>query len=123
MNGSSHENSAIYIMQRHYGALSQSLEDPISVARILHEEEILSETVLESIKSTRLMVSERRTVLLRAVRGAVHSSSQNLKVFASVLLKFTDNVPLANAILNDYSKSVYMYKYIWYYKSCDRNII
>ena len=99
-------------MQCHYGALSQSLQDPITVTHMLHREEILSDTVLENIKSTRLTVSERRTVLLRAVRGAVHSSSQNLKVFASVLLKFTDNVPLANAILNDYSKLMYMYKSI-----------
>ena len=43
-------------------------------------------------------------VLLKAIRHAVHSNYSNLLVFASVLLKFTSNVPCANAILKDYGK-------------------
>ena len=100
---SSCEEYAIAIFNHHYGQLSQSLQDSISVAHILHEQEILSETLLEHIESTK-SATERRAFLLSAICGAIHISHYNLKVFASVLLKFTDNVPLANAILNDYSK-------------------
>ena len=100
---SSYEEYAIALFNHHYGRLSQSLQDSISVARILHEEEILSETLLEHIESSQ-SVTERRAFLLSAICGAIHISHHSLKVFASVLLKFTDNVPLANAILNDYSK-------------------
>ena len=100
------EDCASNILRNHYGMLSQFLRDPIDVTRMLHEEGVFSETLLVSMnmESPRLSLLLKRTVLLRAVRGAVHSSSQNLKVFASVLLKFIDNVPLAKAILKDYSK-------------------
>ena len=88
--------------------LSQFLRDPVSVACMLHGERVFSETLLISMnmESPKLSLSLKRTALLRAVRSVVHSSSQNLKVFASVLLKFTGNVPLANAILNEYSKYI-----------------
>ena len=100
------EDWASYILRNHYGRLSQSLQNPIDVARMLHGEGVFSETLLTSMnmESPRVSLLLKRTALLRAVRGAVHSSTHNLKVFASVLLNFTDNVPLANAILNDYSK-------------------
>ena len=48
--------------------------------------------------------TEASFVLLRAIRHAVHSNYSNLLKFASVLLKFTSNVPCAIAILEDYSK-------------------
>ena len=51
-------------------------------------------------------LSDRRRILLTALRDAIHTDHQFLKVFAEVLLKFTENVPLANAILKDYSKCV-----------------
>ena len=54
------------------------------------------------MKSAERSQSERRTVLLKAVRGAVHVNHHNLEVFASVLKRFTENVPVANAIFNDY---------------------
>ena len=100
---SSYEEYAIALFNHHYGQLSQSLQDSISVARILHEEEIISETLLEHIESAQ-SATERRVLLLSAICCAIHISHHNIKVFASVLLKFTDNVPIANAILNDYSK-------------------
>ena len=42
--------------------------------------------------------------LLKAVRGAVHSNYHNLKVFANILQRFTDNIQLGDVIMNDYSK-------------------
>ena len=60
---------------------------------------------------------ERVTVLLKAVRRAVHVSHCNLEMFASILKRFPKNVPLANAILTDYSMLliIQLLSYIYYY--------
>ena len=102
----SYQQSASDILCCHYATLSKSLHDPISVGWLLCEQDptIISEETLTSTESIRKCESERRVVLLRAVRCAVRSSSNNLEVFVSVLLKFSENVSLAKAILNDYSK-------------------
>ena len=102
----SYEHSAISIFQCHFGRLQQSLQNPISVAHFLHNEKIISETMLNSVKSPSQTLSDRRTILLTALQYAIHTNYQFLKVFAEVLLKFTENVPLANEILKDYSKCV-----------------
>ena len=101
------EDYASALFVRHFSQLSQSLHDPISVARMLHGEKILSEATLTSVESTRQTLSQRRARLLDAVLDAICISYHNLEVFASVLLKFTDNVPLANAILSDFSEFIY----------------
>ena len=65
--------------------------------------------VLNSVKSASQTLGDRRIILLTALQDAINTNYQFLKVFAEVLLKFTENVPLANAILKDYSKCVCIY--------------
>ena len=105
-NTCSHQQSASDVLRCHYGTLSKSLHDPISVGWLLCEQDpmIISEETLTSVEFIRKYESERRVVLLRAVRCAVRSNSNNLDVFVNVLLKFSENVLVAKAILNDYSK-------------------
>ena len=100
------------ILRCHYAILSQCLYDPMSVGQLLFDEDstIISEEILLSVESFDRPESERRVLLLRAVRGGVHTSSHNLEVFISVLLKFAKNVPLATAMLKDYSK---LLKYLY----------
>ena len=101
------EQCASDILCCHYATLSQSLRDPIRVAQLLcHEDStIISDDILTSIETIgRSEESEIGTVLLKAVRRAVRVSHRNLEVFASVLKRFPKNVPLANAILTDYSR-------------------
>ena len=105
----SYEHNAISIFQCHFRRLQQSLQNPISVARFLHNEKIISEAVLNSVKSASQTLGDRRIILLTALQDAINTNYQFLKVFAEVLLKFTENVPLANAILKDYSKCVCIY--------------
>ena len=94
------------ILCRHYGSLSQSLQYPIMVSRMLYQERVISKTAFAIIIDTAKSLSgEKATfLLLKEVRQAVHTNYHNLEVFASVLLKFTSNVPCANAILKDYGK-------------------
>ena len=91
------------ILRCHYGTLSQCLKYPVSVAQLLHDEGVISNEVLASIRDEARSQSEDNAlfVLLQAVRHAVHTNYHNLEVFASVLLKQTINVPCANAIIQD----------------------
>ena len=96
---SSPEDIASDILRCHYEALSQDFHHPIDVAQILFQEEVLSDmTNINSGQSD----SERRTVFLKAIRSAVHINHHNLALFSSILKRFTENVPIANAIFNDY---------------------
>ena len=101
------EQCASDILRCHYATLSQSLHDPIGVARLLYHEDstIITEETLTSIEAIgRSEESERVTVLLKVVRRAVHVSHRNLEMFANVLKRFPKNVLLANSILTDYSR-------------------
>ena len=100
---SSHEDHASDILRCHYGTLSQSLRYPVRVAHDLYGEGVITKTRLAIIKYTAKSPSTTKalSVLLQAVRHAVHTNYRNLEVFASVLLKKTSNVPCANAIIQD----------------------
>ena len=65
--------------------------------------------MLNSVESASQTQEDRRIILLTAVQEAIRTNYQFLKVFGEVLLKFTENVPLANEILKDYSKCVGIY--------------
>ena len=103
---SSHEDHASDILRCHYGTLSQSLQYPVRVAHDLYGEGVISNDILATIKYIAKSPSEGKAlfVLLQAVRDAVHTSYHNLKLFASILLKQTSNVPCAKAIVQDYCK-------------------
>ena len=105
---SSHEDHASDILRCHYGTLSQSLQYPVRVAEMLCGERVISKVTLSTVKSTAKSHSEAEAlfVLLRAIRHAIHSNHSNLVIFASVLLKFTSNVPCAKDMLKDYGKYV-----------------
>ena len=100
------EDHASDILRCHYGTLSQSLRYPIRVAQLLHEEEVISQTRLTIVKFTAESFTgdEAIFLLLKAIRRVVHSNYYNLKIFISILLQFSENVPCANAILKDCGK-------------------
>ena len=105
---SSHEDHASDILCCHYGTLSQSLQYPIRVAEMLCGERVISNVTLSTVKTTAESWSEAEAsfVLLRAIRHGVRSNYSNLIIFASVLLKFTSNVPCAKDLLKDYGKYI-----------------
>ena len=94
------------ILRCHYGTLAQSLQYPLRVAQLLCGERVISKTTLAIMENEQWPQSEEKaiSVLLRAVRHAVHTNYHNLVVFASVLLRNSSNVPCAKAILNDCSE-------------------
>ena len=100
------EDHASDILRCHYGTLSQSLQYPVRVAQYLYGEGVISKARFAIVKYTAKSLSTRKAsfILLRAVRHAVHTNYHHLMIFASVLLKFTSNVPCASAILKDCGK-------------------
>ena len=109
---SSCEDHASDILRCHYGTLSQSLRYPVRVAHYLYGEGVITKTRLAIIKYTAksLSTSKALFMLLGAVRHTVHTNYHHLMIFASILLKFTSNVPCANAILEDCGKYIIMYQ-------------
>ena len=108
---SSHEDQASDILHCHYGTLSQSLQYPVGVARLLHRDQVISQTRLPIVKFTAQSFSDEEAIflLLKAIRLAVHNNYHNSEVFANVLLKVTNNMLCANAILEKYSEYIFIY--------------
>ena len=103
------EDHASDILRCHYGTLSRSLQYPIRVAQLLCGEGVVTQSTLSIMENDQWPQSAEEkaiSVLLRAVRHAIHSNYHNLAVFASVLLKISSNVPSAKAILMDYGKYI-----------------
>ena len=100
----SREGHASDILRYHYGDLSLYLYNPVYVAQLLCGEKVITLTECSTIESPELSQSERITIILRAIRYAVHTSYHNLEVFASVLQTVPENFQLASAILKDCRK-------------------
>uniref|UniRef100_A0A1X7UH41 Death domain-containing protein n=1 Tax=Amphimedon queenslandica TaxID=400682 RepID=A0A1X7UH41_AMPQE len=83
----SNEDRASDILRNSYSALSQSITEPVRMAKWLHEEVVISDEALSCVMSTRGSVSDSRAVLLKAVRDAVHSNYKHLELFVTVLQK------------------------------------
>ena len=102
----SNEDCVYSILHSHYGAISRSLQDPVSVARRLCGEKIIPEETLAAIKSTELSPVEKTAVLLKSIRAAVHSNYHNLWIFGSVLQLVRGNEKLGYTIGKSYSKCI-----------------
>ena len=98
----SNEDRASDILRNSYSALSQSITEPVRVAKWLHEE-VISDDALFCVMSTRGSVSDSRAVLLKAVRDAVHSNYKHLELFVTVLRKFSETAYIGDTILEEYS--------------------
>ena len=102
------ETTATSILRKHYSTLHDVITSPNEVALKLYSERILADEEYDKLESTQMSHGELKRAILSAVRRVVHCKHECLRVFASVLLKFTDTVPVANAILKEYSKYCYI---------------
>ncbi|XP_019854810.1 PREDICTED: uncharacterized protein LOC105313548 [Amphimedon queenslandica] len=97
----SNEDRASDILRNNYSALSQSITEPVRMARLLHEE-VISDEALSYIISTRGSVSDSRAILLKAVRDAVHSNYKHLELFVTVLRRFSKTAHCGDTIFEDF---------------------
>ena len=97
------EDRASHILRNNYSALSQSISEPVCVAKLLHKE-VISDEALSCVMSIRASVSDSRAVLLKAVRDAVRSNYKHLELFVSVLRKFSETAHIGDTIFKEYSE-------------------
>ena len=96
------QNPAITIFAKHHPHLSQSLSDPVTIAFMLHKEDLITRQVLTDIESTSYSVTKQREVLLNALKEAIKMKHASLLTFAAVLCKFTSNAQQGMAIHKGY---------------------
>ena len=94
--------AAITIFAKHHPHLSQSLSDPVTIAFMLHKEDLITRQVLTDIESTSYSVTKQHEVLLNALKEAIKMKHASLLTFAAVLCKFTSNAQQGMAIHKDY---------------------
>ena len=95
---------ALSIFDKHHSHLSESLSDPVSVARLLNAERVIPSQVVDSVEVESRSTLNQRQILLPALREAIQANHTCLQSFASVLLKVTGNVQLGQKIFNNYGE-------------------
>ena len=95
---------ALSIFDKHHSLLSESLSDPVSVARLLNAEHVISTQVVNSVEAESCSTLNQRQILLPALREAIQANHTCLQSFAIVLLKVTGNVQLGQVILSNYGE-------------------
>ena len=95
---------ALSIFDKHHSLLSESLSDPVSVARLLNAERVISSQVVNSVEAESRSTLNQRQILLPALREAIQANHTCLQSFAIVLLKVTGNVQLGQVILSNYGE-------------------
>ena len=95
---------ALSIFDKHHSHLSESLSDPVSVARLLNAERVISTQVVNSVEAESRSILNQRQILLSALREAIQANHTCLQSFAIVLLKVTGNVQLGQVILSNYGE-------------------
>ena len=95
---------ALSIFDKHHSLLSESLSDPVSVARLLNAERVISSQVVISVEAESRSILNQRKILLSALREAIQDNHTCLQTFAIVLLKVNGNVQLGHMIFSNYSE-------------------
>ena len=95
---------ALNIFDEHHSLLSESLSDPVSVARLLNAEHVISTQVVNSVEAESRSTLNQRRILLPALREAIQANHTCLQSFAIVLLKVNGNVQLGQVIFSNYGE-------------------
>ena len=99
-----HKSPAVDILRRYYSTLSQSILEPAHIANILHKQDVFSDGVVSSLESKIGSLSDRRAILLRALRKVVQSNYAILEILVTVLRKFPETAQIGDRIFEEYSK-------------------
>ena len=95
---------ALSIFDEQHSLLSESLSDPVRVARLLNAEGVISTQVVNSVEAASRSTLNQRKILLSALREAIQANHTFLQSFAIVLLKVTGNVQLGQGIFDNYGE-------------------
>ena len=78
------------VLRRFYNDVQHAITDPITVASLLHQEDVVGEVLLDEVSpSNKIPYPEKTASIMRHVEAAVRVDSKSFWVFLSVLSQFT----------------------------------
>ena len=84
------------VLQQFYSDVQRAVTDPIAVASLLHQEDVVGKGLLDEVSSSnKITYSEMTASIMRHVDAAVKVDPKSFRVFLSVLNQFTPSNKVA----------------------------
>ena len=83
------------VLKRFYSDVQRAITDPIGVASLLHQEDVVGEVLLDEVSTNKVPYSEKTASIMRHVEAAVRVDPKSFWVFLSVLKQFTPSNKVA----------------------------
>ena len=78
------------VLRRFYSDVQRAITDPIAVASLLHQEDVVGEVLLDEVSpSNKVSPVEKTASIMRHVEAAIRVDPKSFWVFLSVLDQFT----------------------------------
>ena len=84
------------VLRRFYSDTQHAITDPIAVASLLHQEDVVGEVLLDEVSPTNKVPHPEKTAsIMRHVEAAIRVDPKSFWVFLSVLDQFTPSYKVA----------------------------
>ena len=84
------------VLRRFYSDIQHAITDPIAVASLLHQEDVVGEVLLDEVSPTnKVSPAEKTASIMRHVEAAIRVDPKSFWVFLSVLDQFTPSYKVA----------------------------
>ena len=84
------------VLSRFYSDIQHAITDPIAVASLLHQEDVVGEVLLDEVSPTnKVSPVEKTASIMRHVEAAIRVDPKSFWVFLSVLDQFTPSYKVA----------------------------
>ena len=92
------------VIQNHHNDLQQVIISPLHVASKLHQEGVVSRTLVSDVNTLGRSQLQNSTAILSAVTASIHSKPDQFQVFMSVLEDSPESANLARRMRNELSE-------------------
>ena len=92
------------VIQNHHNDLQQVIISPLHVASKLHQEAVVSRTLVSEVNTTGRSQLQNSTAIITAVTASIHSKPDQFQVFMSVLEDSPESANLARRMRNELSE-------------------
>ena len=84
------------VLRQFYSDIQHAITDPIAVASLLHQEDVVGEVLLDEVSPTnKVSPVEKTASIMRHVEAAIRVDPKSFWVFLSVLDQFTPSYKVA----------------------------
>ena len=104
------------VLRRFYSDIQRAITNPIGVASLLHQEDVVDKVLLDEVSPTnKVPYSDKTASIMRHVEAAIEADPKSFWVFLSVLNQFTPSNKVAmrmrqavdlHALGEQFSKSI-----------------